>query len=168
MIQASRFTENLRAALPAIISVVLLVLFSVTTYIPGLSRFMPAIGLICVYFWRMHSPSQMPNWFIFIYGILADCLYGLPIGSTPIAYLIISALLNGYLRVVLRNGFIMSWFGFCLAIIIYQSVLWLTLSLYYKQNMPIENAAMQVFFSIMVYPLIHYLLGVLNNKVRKL
>jgi len=89
-----------------------------------------SIHYILVYYWVLKNPQILGYGFIFLAGIIADIVYGLPMGSSPMTLLIIAAVAT-YVRVVtVRVTLITDWISFLPALLIANIVYFI--ALYYS------------------------------------
>ena len=87
-----------------------------------------SIHYILVYYWVLRNPQILGYGFIFLAGVIADVVYGLPLGTTSITLLIIAAVAT-YVRVVtVRVTLITDWMSFLLALLIANIVYFIALN----------------------------------------
>jgi len=76
----SRLRTSLRAATPLLLAVLLLLLGSIPLHLPHLRPIGPALVLIAVYYWSVHTPWLMRPHVVFAIGLMSDLLGGAPMG----------------------------------------------------------------------------------------
>ena len=82
---------------------------------------------ILVYFWVLRKPQALGYGYIFLSGIIADVVFGLPIGATALSLLIIASV-AAYVRVVtVRITLINDWISFIPALLFANFVYFLAL-----------------------------------------
>ena len=70
------------------------------------------IHYILVYFWVLRQPKALGYGFIFLSGLITDVVFGLPLGATALALLIVAAVAS-YVRVVtVRISLLNDWVSF--------------------------------------------------------
>ena len=76
------------------------------------------VHFILIYFWVLRLPATLGYGFIFLSGVITDVIFGLPIGATSLALLIIAAV-AAYVRVVTVNiSLINDWISFIPALLL--------------------------------------------------
>ena len=104
----------------------LLISFSGISVI-DLKFFTVNVHYILIYFWVLRKPDVLGNGFIFLSGIITDVVFGLPIGVTALALLIIAGVAS-YVRVVTVNiSLINDWISFIPALLLANLVYFITL-----------------------------------------
>ena len=85
------------------------------------------VHYILVYYWVLRKPQAIGYGFIFLSGIISDVIFGLPMGSTPLALLIIASVAS-YVRVVtVRISLLNDWISFIPALLISNFVFYIVL-----------------------------------------
>ena len=75
------------------------------------------VHYILIYFWVLRQPKSLGYGFIFLSGIITDVVFGLPIGATPLALLVVAAV-AAYVNVVtVRISLFNDWISFVPAIL---------------------------------------------------
>src|SRR5690606_38080766 len=77
-----------RKAVPAALTLILMLFALTPTSVPGLSPVMPMFALMSVYFWSIYRPELLGYGAVFVFGLLEDLLTGAPIGSTALVFLV--------------------------------------------------------------------------------
>ena len=112
----------------------LLISFSGISVI-DLKFFTVNVHYILIYFWVLRKPDILGNGSIFLSGIITDVVFGLPIGVTALALLIIAGVAS-YVRVVTVNiSLVNDWISFIPALLLANLVYFITL---YLSNYSIE------------------------------
>ena len=76
------------------------------------------VHFILIYFWVLRLPRTLGYGFIFLSGVITDIIFGLPIGATSLALLIVAAV-AAYVRVVTVNiSLINDWISFIPALLL--------------------------------------------------
>ena len=76
------------------------------------------VHFILIYFWVLRLPGTLGYGFIFLSGVITDVIFGLPIGATSLALLIVAAV-AAYVRVVTVNiSLINDWISFIPALLL--------------------------------------------------
>ena len=76
------------------------------------------LQFIIIYYWILRDPSILGYGFVFLCGIINDVVLSLPLGISPISYLLVS-LVAAYVRnATVRSTLFTDWFTFVIAILI--------------------------------------------------
>ena len=75
------------------------------------------LQFIIIYYWILRDPSILGYGFVFLCGIINDVILSLPLGTSPISYLLVS-LVAAYVRnATVRSTLFTDWFTFVVAIL---------------------------------------------------
>ena len=75
------------------------------------------INYILIFFWVLRHPQSLGYGFIFLSGIITDVVFGLPIGVTALASLVIAAVAAYVRYVTVRITLINDWISFIPALL---------------------------------------------------
>ena len=142
----------------------LLISFSGLSVI-DLKFFTVNVHYILIYFWVLRKPDVLGNGFIFLSGIITDVVFGLPIGVTALALLIIAGVAS-YVRVVTVNiSLINDWISFIPALLLANLVYFITLHL---SNYSIEYLYLfqNSIFTFFAYPVLWAIFTMFLNFMR--
>ena len=142
----------------------LLISFSGLSVI-DLKFFTVNVHYILIYFWVLRKPDVLGNGFIFLSGIITDVVFGLPIGVTALALLIIAGVAS-YVRVVTVNiSLINDWISFIPALLLANLVYFITL---YLSNYSIEYLYLfqNSIFTFFAYPVLWAVFTMFLNFMR--
>ena len=96
-----------RYAVPALASMALLVLMLAP--LPISLPAMPHLALMGVLVWAMLQPGLMPPWLAFCIGMLADVLFGQPLGVNATLFAVATGVMRMTGRVFGRHGSLFDW-----------------------------------------------------------
>tara|TARA_B100001123_G_scaffold271729_1_gene302393 strand:- start:118 stop:612 length:495 start_codon:yes stop_codon:yes gene_type:complete len=142
----------------------LLISFSGISVI-DLKFFTVNVHYILIYFWVLRKPDVLGNGFIFLSGIITDVVFGLPIGVTALALLIIAGVAS-YVRVVTVNiSLVNDWISFIPALLLANLVYFITL---YISNYSIEYLYLfqNSIFTFFAYPVLWAVFTMFLNFMR--
>ena len=142
----------------------LLISFSGISVI-DLKFFTVNVHYILIYFWVLRKPDVLGNGFIFLSGIITDVVFGLPIGVTALALLIIAGVAS-YVRVVTVNiSLVNDWISFIPALLLANLVYFITL---YISNYSIEYLYLfqNSIFTFFAYPVLWAIFTMFLNFMR--
>lgn len=138
--------------------VFLLALFyMVPKHVGNLSSVMPVLQLIPVFIWGVMHPRDISFLFLALVGILVDVATSLPLGVTPLSYLVFFILVRTQRKYIYREGFATMWGYFALMLLIMQAASWGMVSFYHGHSAPLMNALLQWLFTVLAYPPLHWL-----------
>ena len=111
---------NIKIKLNRLFPIILLYFLSITELDTEFSNYFEILSfnlqLIIVYYWMLKNPSILGNGHIFFAGILNDIVMGLPMGTSPLVYLITSFVASYVREVTVNISLFTDWFTFLVAI----------------------------------------------------
>ncbi len=123
------------------------------------------VHYILVYYWVLRSPGSLGYGFIFLSGIISDVIFGLPLGVTPLALLVVASV-AAYVRVVtVRISLINDWVSFLPALLL--ASLFYFIALYFS-DFPIDYIYLitNSFFTFIFYPILWAIFSLVSNFMR--
>ena len=75
------------------------------------------VHYILIYFWVLRRPQILGYGFIFLSGIISDVVFGLPVGATPLALLILAAVATYVRLVTVTISLLNDWISFIPALL---------------------------------------------------
>ena len=123
------------------------------------------VHYILIYFWVLRKPQALGYGLIFLSGVITDVVFGLPIGATSLALIIISATAT-YVRVVtVRISLLNDWISFVPALLIANFVYFFSL---YFLDYSIDYLYLfkNSIFTFIFYPVFWGVFSVLLNLMR--
>ena len=149
-----RLETSLRGTLPLIVTLVLIVLCAVPYGIPGLSKVMPLLPLVSVYFWAVHRPGLTPVVGNFALGLLQDVLVGTPIGLSAAMFVGVHAAVHYQRRFFHGKTFLVLWCFFALLMAVVLFLSYTAVALYNVALAPISPVLLQLCLTVALYPLL--------------
>lgn len=159
--QASR---RIRALLPILSSVTLVLLGLLPPGLPHFDLVVPALALMAVFYWSVFRSDLMTMIGAFLIGLLLDLLSGGPLGLNALILVATHELGVSQRRVFLGSSFLVNWAAFALVAGAALSGAWLAVSLLYWRLLPFGPVLTQVLLSVAVYPAVYWLLSVLERR----
>ena len=123
------------------------------------------VHYILVYYWVLRKPQAIGYGFIFLSGIISDVIFGLPMGSTPLALLIIASVAS-YVRVVtVRISLLNDWISFIPALLLANFIYFMSL---YFSNYSIDYLYLfkNSVFTFIFYPILWLLFTALLKLMK--
>lgn len=114
--------------------------------------FLPLIPFVAVHYWALRHPERMPEWVVFVAGLMLDVLTNGPLGYWALMYLM------GYILAVLsvpwaNEGVVGRWMLFLAALLALAIAEWALSSLYYFEFADWRPIAWAALGAGLVYPL---------------
>src|SRR5580658_492636 len=142
---------------PGLLTATLALLSVVPVGIPDYTSVTPNFVLMSVYHWSIYRPEHLPYAAVFLIGLLFDLLTTAPgsvIGSTPLLLLILRATVIGQSRFFVGRGFPLIWWGFALAVAVYDLLIWLVDSALSGSLLEPRSLTFQAVLTIALFPLL--------------
>jgi cell shape-determining protein MreD len=103
---------------------------------------------------------------LFILGVIADSITGIPLGITSLIYIIVVKLFNNLnQKLIIKENFIQLLIKFAIFSFATVFMKWLFLSIYFLQIYNIINPLIQLFITINLYVFMHKLFNLLDKKL---
>lgn len=147
--------QRLALSLP-VVSILLLVLGCAALVPHDLAPTTPPLFLTAIFFWTVYTPRLVPLPLIFLSGLFADVVTGLPLGVMALTSLILTWVSHNQRRFLIKQSFFRIWWIFTSTIAPLFLLLYLGLSLYYFHLFDWRPITIQLAATILLYPLIHW------------
>ena len=111
------------------------------------------VHYILIYYWVLRQPQTLGYGFIFLSGIITDVVFGLPIGVSALALLVVAAV-AAYVRVVtVRISLVNDWISFIPALLFANFIYFISL---YLSNYSIDHLYLfkNSIFTFIFYPVL--------------
>jgi len=118
-----------RHLLPVVLTLVLVLLGAIPTHLPGFAAITPMLPLIGIYYWGIYRPDLLPGSVAFAIGLVNDIITGMPLGVTPLIYLLVQAMTASQRRFFLGKPFLVAWWCFAVVAGGALSLQWLLVSM---------------------------------------
>ena len=123
------------------------------------------VHYILIYFWVLRQPQVLGYGFIFLSGIIADVVFGIPIGATALSLLVVSGV-AAYVRVVtVRISLITDWISFIPALLFGNLIYFLAL---YFSDFSVDYLYLfrNSVFTFIFYPVLWALFSLLLRLIK--
>ncbi len=148
-----------RHVFPAGATVLLMLAVEVPLRLALQTALLPAVALICVWFWSVSRPTAMPPPVVFLIGLLLDLRGYLPLGVGVLTLLIAHGVAQRWRRFLLQQGFAVAWLAFLPIAVGGAALIWLLSALLTFRLLPSGPALFQAVLSAALYPLLALPLG---------
>ena len=122
---------------------------------------------IIIFFWVLKNPDILGYGFIFIAGIINDVVIGLPIGVSSFSYLILAGFAAYVRHLTVQPSLIYDWILFVPSIAVTNSIYFYILRIFFDIKISYITLALNTGITILFYPLIGILFGLLANVIIK-
>ena len=111
------------------------------------------VHYILIYFWVLRQPRSLGYGFIFLSGIITDVVFGLPMGVTSLALLVVAAVAAYVSVVTVRISLFNDWISFVPAILLANFVYFIAL---YFSNYSVDYLYLfkNSVFTFIFYPIL--------------
>ena len=123
------------------------------------------VNYILIYFWVLRRPQILGYGFIFLSGIISDVVFGLPVGATPLALLLLAAAATYVRLVTVRVSLLNDWVSFIPALLLANFVYYI--SLYYSDySIDYLYLFNNSIFTFIFYPVLWIIFSTLLNLMK--
>ena len=119
---------------------------------------------IVIFYWVLKNPDILGYGFIFLAGIVNDVIIGLPIGVSPITYLVLAGFAAYVRYLTVQPSLIYDWIIFVPSIAVTNSVYFYILRIFFDIEVDYIALALNTGITILLYPII----GILFNFLSKI
>lgn len=145
------------AIVPSLLTLMMPILLAALTHMVFLSKIMPLLVVISVYYWCMFLPGSLPYLFLFSLGFLQDTLTGAPLGLSSFINVVMAWMVLHRFHMTGSVSFATIWLRFIAVCAMAAGMEWSIMSLYYGRMVPGELLALRFFSTCFAYPIIHLL-----------
>ena len=110
------------------------------------------LQIIIIYYWMLKSQNILGSGHVFFAGIINDVIMGLPIGSSALAYLVVSFVALYIRNITVNFSLFTDWFTFLIAIFFSNLVFILILHNFSEIRFTYLDIFYNAFFTFLFYP----------------
>ena len=149
--------KNFRSKLINSVPIIFLYFLSITEIDTQFSNYFQILSFnlqfIIIYYWVLRDPSVLGNGHVFFAGIINDVFMGLPMGTSPLTYLVVS-FMGIYIRnVTVKMTLFTDWFTFILAIFFANLIYLILISNFSNVAITYLDLFYNSLFTFLFYPL---------------
>ena len=122
---------------------------------------------IVIFYWVLKNPDILGYGFIFLAGIVNDVIIGLPIGVSPITYLVLAGFAAYVRYLTVQPSLIYDWIVFVPSIAVTNSVYFYILRIFFDFDINYITLLLNTCATIILYPFFGILFGFLANLIIK-
>ncbi|MEO8559146.1 MAG: rod shape-determining protein MreD [Rhodospirillales bacterium] len=152
-----------RAAGPAAILLLLILLNAVPLRVPYLSTATPLLPLMAVFHFGLFRPIHLPNWLALAFGLLIDVISGGPLGVNGLVFLCVRYFVEANQRFLADKPFLFVWFGYALVSAGAVAATWALSALLMWRGIDPRPAVFQYLMSLAFYPMASWIIGRSHN-----
>ena len=122
---------------------------------------------IVIFYWVLKNPDTLGYGFIFLAGIVNDVITGLPIGVSPITYLVLAGFAAYVRYLTVQPSLVYDWIVFVPSVAVTNSVYFYILRIFFDIQINYITLALNTGVTILFYPVIGIFFGFLANIIIK-
>ena len=122
---------------------------------------------ILIFYWVLKNPDILGYGFIFLAGIVNDVIIGLPIGVSPITYLVLAGFAAYVRYLTVQPSLIYDWVVFIPAIAVTNSVYFYILRVFFELDINYIALLLNTGVTILFYPVVGFLFNFLADRIIK-
>lgn len=154
-----RMDTWVRHLVPFGVTLILLLLTTIPTRIPGLAGIIPMLPLMGVYYWAIYRPDLMPAWIAFLIGLLYDIVAGTPLGVNALVLVVVQATAASQRKFFLGKSFMVAWWAFGLLAAGAIGLQWLLVSMLLGAAIDTAPVVFQYLLTMGIFPLLTWALA---------
>lgn len=148
-----QWRRNLIQVVPMAITLALILIAGVPGEGPMAVPVAPLLALMSVYYWSVYRPDWLSAPVVFFLGLIADCLFGGPLGLNALLFLFAYGMTASQRLILQSRPFGICWFAFAMVVVACSLLSWLVGSLFYGHLFDIAPFAVQGVLTILLFPL---------------
>ena len=152
-----KLDQTARSITPFGLSLLLVILSVVPTYIPGYAQIAPILALVSIYHWAIYRPNLLPLFAVFILGLLQDLLTGTPPGLYVLVFLTVYGMTLSQRRFFTGKSFAVYWFGFAVVSLVASVESWVFGSVLNFALLDFNAVTFQYLLSLGIFPIIAWI-----------
>ncbi len=144
--------------IPIVIASTSLVIKASSIDIAPLYYATPTFILASIFYFRLYRKRSFPITLAALIGLIYDALLFLPLGVTSALFILFALLLDYRRWQIRRQLFLVQWIIYGMLFTAYTILISIVLKIGSDVNVKLEAATLNLAISILVYPIIHYVL----------
>ncbi len=165
---ASKSAAYLRGATPVLITLSLMLPFTLPLGLPNADLLPAVMAMTAAYYWSIYRPELMPIGAVFLIGLLHDLLSSGPLGAMALALLALHLLAVSQRRALAGTSFWIIWLGYVVISPVIFCLLWLMLMLFHLRPLTPQPFLFQYLISAALYPVIAEFFNMARTRVLKI
>jgi rod shape-determining protein MreD len=149
-----RMDTWVRHLVPFSITLLLLLVTTIPTHVPGFAAVAPMLPLMGVYYWAIYRPDLLPAWSAFVIGMLYDVVAGTPLGVNALVMLLVQGVAASQRKFFLGKSFAVTWWAFGLLTAGAVGLAWLLVSALDGRTVDPAPVIFEYLMTLSVFPLL--------------
>ena len=116
------------------------------------------LTLMAIYYWSIYRPTLLPEWLMFIAGIMLDLLSGMPVGVNAFIFIFLRWSISRQRLFLMGQPFLMVWSGVLLASISYGLISWALFGLAHFHWTPLQPVSISIVLGVILFPFVNVML----------
>lgn len=154
-----RMDTWVRHIVPVGVTLILLLLTTVPTRLPGLAGITPMLPMMGVYYWAIYRPDLLPAWSAFVIGLLYDIIAGTPLGVNALVLVLVQGTAASQRKFFLGKSFLVAWWAFGLLAAGAIGMAWLLVSMLLGAAIDPMPVVFQYLLTLGIFPALTWLLA---------
>jgi len=148
-----QWRRNLVALVPMLMTLLLVLVAAVPGPTAGAYHPVPALALMSVYYWSLYRPDWLSAPVVFFLGLIADCLFGGPLGLNALLFLFAYGVTASQRLILQSRPFSICWLAFGMVVTAGTLLCWLVGSLFYGTFFTLLPFLAEGALTIVLFPL---------------
>jgi len=119
----------------------------------------PNILIPCIFFFSIFPQTKPSLTFLIFLGLFEDLLSNSIVGLTPLVYVLTQLIASSNQKALAEQKFFIVWLALIVVLILSSVIKMYFFKTYYQIGGVYYQASISVYFSILIYPSIHYILS---------
>jgi len=164
--------EKIRHFLINNLAVIIFYVLSLSTFeglkeIPDMLTFSFNLHMIIVYFYVLKFPDHLGYGHIFLGGIINDIVIGTPLGTSSLAYLVLSFFTSYIRNATIRARMSVEWLTFIPALFSSNLVYFIIINNFSHLSFYYIDLLQNTFFTFLFFPIFYYLFNSYQRNIIK-
>lgn len=157
--------QGARASAPVLSTLFLMLVLMVPLRLPDFGTISPPVALMAVFFWTIYRPDLMGPISVGLLGFLHDVLSGSPLGLNALLCLLTYGSVDSQRQLFQAHGFFVLWWGYAVTAVMSGFIAWAVMSARNWALLPYEAVLFQALAGIALFPLMSWLMGLVQRHL---
>ena len=123
--------------------------------------------MIIVYFYTLKFPDNLGTGHIFLAGIINDVVIGIPLGTSPLSFLVLTFFTTYLRNVTLRSLMLSEWIAFVPALFFSNLVYYIVINNFSHLSFYYVELLRNTFFTFLFFPIFYYFFNSYEKGILK-
>ena len=134
---------------------------------PNILVFSFNLQMIIVYFYTLKFPDNLGTGHIFLAGIINDVVIGIPLGTSPLSFLVLTFFTTYLRNVTLRSLMLSEWIAFVPALFFSNLVYYIVINNFSHFSFYYIELLRNTFFTFLFFPIFYYFFNSYEKGILK-